>query len=304
MQQGSNARDTVIPLVPDRLFALAHPFQLDGRPVSTHPASARGFSQFNCHLLVDGEQALLIDTGVAAHESLLFEQLDAILGPASTLSVLVLRLSDFSSVSNARALAERYDIGDFIAGVVPPEELSGWLDFRPEYGTWGEPTGGGQLGSSGRRMMSAEGEVRAFDGRMLEVIRPPLQFIPTYWLFDNATGALFTSDAFTHMWRQDAPGPWLVDEIGDAPSVDELSDYLVDSRYWWLAGADTRAIAGDLSDIRTAHDIRFVCPAFGCVLSGQDVVAHHFDLMAGALAKLGEREPVGPDLVPSYQGAT
>ncbi len=50
-----------------KLYALQHPFALDGR-VSAYPASARGYSVANSYLMTQPDAALLIDTGFGKDE--------------------------------------------------------------------------------------------------------------------------------------------------------------------------------------------------------------------------------------------
>jgi hypothetical protein len=38
----------------------------------------------------------------------------------------------------------------------------------------------------------------------------PIRLIATRWLYDYATKTLFSSDLFTHLWRDTAAGPWIV----------------------------------------------------------------------------------------------
>ena len=50
-----------------KLYALQHPFALDGR-VSSYPVSARGYSVVNSYLLKQSDAAMLIDTGFGKDE--------------------------------------------------------------------------------------------------------------------------------------------------------------------------------------------------------------------------------------------
>ena len=65
----TSARDRAITtLAEGKLYALQHPYPLDGR-VSSYPASARGYSVANSYLLTQSDAALLIDTGLSARTS-------------------------------------------------------------------------------------------------------------------------------------------------------------------------------------------------------------------------------------------
>src|SRR2546430_16752879 len=54
-------------LADGKLYALQHPYALDGR-VSSYPASARGYSVANSYLLTQSDAAMLIDTGFGKDE--------------------------------------------------------------------------------------------------------------------------------------------------------------------------------------------------------------------------------------------
>ena len=62
-------------LADDQLYALQHPFALDGR-VSAYPASARGFSVANSYLLTQPDAAMLIDTGFGKDEPAIRAQIE------------------------------------------------------------------------------------------------------------------------------------------------------------------------------------------------------------------------------------
>ena len=52
-------------------------------------------------------------------------------------------------------------------------------------------------------------------GRPIDVMQAPIRLIATRWLYDRATRTLFSSDLFTHVWRDRADGPWIVTDDDD-----------------------------------------------------------------------------------------
>jgi hypothetical protein len=295
--------DTVITLLDDRLFALTHPFELDGRPVSTYPQAARGYSTYNCYFVLDGDQALLIDTGMLINEQDVVRALDDLLPRGTVLSILASRVAEFSSTSNTRVIAERYPINRIMATVgVPSEELNKWLDFS---GGWRQPNGNGKLGDAHRETLAGQAyaPIGPRDGsadRKLEIVRTKLQLLPISWLYDDETRTMFTADTFTHMWRATAAGPFCIDEVAPSPTAEQLADFMVQTRFWWLAGANTQPLREDIAEIRHNHPIDCIAPAAGCILRGRAVVDHHFELMEEALTLLADAPPVGAELVPYY----
>jgi hypothetical protein len=69
----SPASGRILPISSERLVALVHPYELDGR-VSSHPLDERGFSTMNCYLFLEDEHALLYSTGYSVHEQALMTQ--------------------------------------------------------------------------------------------------------------------------------------------------------------------------------------------------------------------------------------
>ena len=76
-ETGGAARG-IAALADGKLYALQHPYALDGR-VSSYPASARGFSVANSYLLTQSDAAMLIDTGFGKDEQAIRSQIEALI---------------------------------------------------------------------------------------------------------------------------------------------------------------------------------------------------------------------------------
>src|SRR4030095_14824539 len=83
----------IVAIAEGKLYALQHPYALDGR-VSSYPASARGFSVANSYLLTQSDAAMLIDTGFGKDEPVIRAQIESLIAPGLPLSLLPLRLND------------------------------------------------------------------------------------------------------------------------------------------------------------------------------------------------------------------
>ena len=68
-------RGGIAAIAEGKLYALQHPFALDGR-VSSYPASARGYSVANSYLLTQSDAAMLIDTGFGKDEPVIRAQIE------------------------------------------------------------------------------------------------------------------------------------------------------------------------------------------------------------------------------------
>src|SRR3981189_3529223 len=73
-------------LAEGKLYALQHPYTLDGR-VSSYPASARGFSVANSYLLTQGDAAMLIDPGFGKDEPAIRGEIEQLIAPTLPLSL-------------------------------------------------------------------------------------------------------------------------------------------------------------------------------------------------------------------------
>src|SRR4029453_7202577 len=92
-----------------KLYALQHPYALDGR-VSSYPASARGFSVANSYLLTQCDAAMLIDTGFGKDEPTIRAQIESLIAPGLPLSMFPLRLNAFMSINNPEPFAGHFNL--------------------------------------------------------------------------------------------------------------------------------------------------------------------------------------------------
>src|SRR5213078_5401297 len=126
-----NARETsafaggIAALATGKLYALQHPFALDGR-VSSYPASARGYSVANCYLLTQSDAAMLIDTGFGKDEPVIRAQIESLITPGLPLSLFPLRLNEFMSINNVEAFAGHFNVETCYTSNV---DAALWFDF-------------------------------------------------------------------------------------------------------------------------------------------------------------------------------
>jgi hypothetical protein len=252
------------------LYALQNPFVLDGR-VSAYAASARGFSVANSYLLTERDAALLIDTGFGKDEPVIRAQIESLIAPRLPLSMFPLRLNEFMSINNVEAFAAHFNVEQCYTSNV---DAALWFDFGAK------ADGRSILGSM---RVSAVTRADTIDvgkrGRTLDVMQAPIRLIATRWLYDRATRTLFSSDLFTHVWRDRETGPWVVTEENDTTTERELRSFMLNTRYWWLEGAPTDGIRRGIDAVFDRYDIETIAPGYGCLLSGRKVVARHYRLL-------------------------
>ena len=268
-ETGGMARG-IAALAGGKLYALQHPYALDGR-VSSYPASARGFSVANSYLLTQGDAAMLIDTGFGKDEPAIRAQIESLIAPGLPLSLFPLRLNEFMSINNVETFAGHFNVEQCYTSN-PDAAL--WFDFGAK------ANGRSILDSMPITAVTRSDTIQlGKKGRPIDVMQAPIRLIATRWLYDQATRTLFSSDMFTHVWRASADGPWIVAADDDTTSARELRSFLLNTRYWWLEGAPTGSIRRGIRDVFDKYDIETIAPGYGCILHGRKVVARHVQML-------------------------
>jgi hypothetical protein len=264
-------------LAEGRLYALQHPYPLDGR-VSSYPAGARGFAVANSYLVLQNDAAMLIDTGFGKDEPAIRAQIESLTAPGLPLSLFPLRLNEFMSINNVETFAAHFNVEQCYTSNV---DAALWFDFGAK--------------ADGRSILDAmpvtavtrsDSIALGKQGRIIDVMQAPIRLIATRWLYDRATRTLFSSDMFTHVWRSHADGPWIVTEDDDRTSARELRSFLLNTRYWWLEGAPTASIRRGIAEIFANCDVETIAPGYGCILHGRKVVARHIAMLDDVLKAL------------------
>jgi hypothetical protein len=263
-------------LADDQLYALQNPFALDGR-VSSYPASARGFAVANSYLLAQPDAAMLIDTGFGKDEPVIRGQIESLIAPGLPLSMFPLRLNEFMSINNVESFAGHFNVETCYTSNI---DAALWFDF-----------GAKAEGRDILKSMKVTAVTRADtielgkEGRAVDVMQAPIRLIATRWLYDRATRTLFSSDMFTHVWRDTATGPWIVQESdnssadNDPTSLRDVRSFMLNTRYWWLEGAPTDSIRRGIGNVFDKYDIECIAPGYGCILRGRNVVARHYAML-------------------------
>jgi hypothetical protein len=258
-------------LADDQLYALQNPFALDGR-VSSYPGSARGFSVVNSYLLTQPDAAMLIDTGFGKDEALIRGQIEQLIAPGLPFSMFPLRLNEFMSINNVESFAGHFNIETCYTSN-PDAAL--WFDFGAK------ENGRGILDAMNVTAVTRADTINlGKSGRAIDVMQAPLRLIATRWLYDRATRTLFSSDMFTHVWRDSETGPWIVtDADNDSTSPRDVRSFMLNTRYWWLEGAPTDSIRRGIGNVFDKYDIETLAPGYGCILRGRNVVARHYQML-------------------------
>jgi flavorubredoxin len=266
----SNLLAEPITIVAHKLYALGACAPLDGR-VSWAPHLDGRHQAISCYLLKEDDEALLIDTGVPAHASVVLQQLERLVSPGSPLRVFLTR-PELDAVANLSSIREIYEVRYVMAG--------GSIN----------PFDGFDDATSTRRASGLLSVVRTSgldlaQGRQIRIIVPLLRFLPSYWPFDVQTRTLFTSDIFGHTDQAGAMAPEVISSLShDVTTRESVAEHLF-CKFWWLPGSKTQQIMDDLTSIFSTLDPEIVAPGHGCVLKGKDVVQRHLNLLLEVLER-------------------
>jgi hypothetical protein len=283
----------ILELSAGRVYALQSAFELNGR-ISAYPQSARGYSVGNCYLLKEGDRALLLDTGYAVYEQDILDQLSSLIGPDMPLSVFPLRLNEFMSVSNAVAIAKRFNVVECYS---PVPDIEDWIEFETLRGEERNPI----LKTTIIGSLSGEGgpRVEIGPGRIVDVMNAPIRLINTIWIYDEVSKTLFSSDMFSHLWGDREDGPWLLggNEEDDATDFPFVRSFLLNTRYWWIEGANLSPIRKAVAEVYDRFDIETIAPGYGTIMTGRRHVDKQFEVLDDVLDQL-DRTKIAPAYVP------
>ncbi len=254
-----------------KLYALQNPFALDGR-VSSYPGSARGWSVANSYLITQSDAAMLIDTGFGKDEPVIRAQIESLIAPGLPLSLFPLRLNEFMSINNVETFAGHFNVETCYTSNV---DAALWFDF-------GAQAEGRDILESMKVTAVTRADIIRLgkEGRAIDVMQAPIRLIATRWLYDRATRTLFSSDMFTHVWRDTRTGPWIVTEADNDPtSPRDVRSFMLNTRYWWLEGAPTNSIRRGIGEVFDKYDVETIAPGYGCILHGRAVVERHYRML-------------------------
>lgn len=274
----------VTALIPGLLYALQNVVELDGR-VAAFPQATSGFAPINCYLLKQGDRAMMLDTGFTAHRDSILRALEGLLGPDATLTLFPLRMNEFMSLCNAMAIADRFHVDGCISVL---RDAAFWVDL--------ESLDASEVLSANERLKTVLisgnetlqlGEAAA---RPIKLFQSPVRLIATRWVHDPQTGTLFTSDMFSGLHGVTAGEDWIIDDpADDVSTVEDMTRFLLGTRYWWLEGATTDDLRRGLGRIFDSCTITTLAPGYGKIIRGRTLVERHFAMMDEALRRLDRR---------------
>ncbi|WP_345183414.1 hypothetical protein [Microbacterium panaciterrae] len=218
---------------------------------------------------------------MAVHRDLVLDGLAERIGEGGEVSVFFTR-PEMDCVSNLESIAHRFDILRlFTGGVINPFDAFDDVSRFALRGRRQQIDGTRTVeGDALERSMSIE----VAPGRVLDVQSPLLRLLPTFWGWDAKTGALFTSDTFTHGVMDRPDGYRFIDDANEGDYTAEHVAAHLFAKYEWLPRATKRPLRDWLAETFDRLDPEVIAPSRGSVIRGRLTVRRHLELMLAALS--------------------
>jgi flavorubredoxin len=258
--------------ISDNIFVLS-----DLEPASSArswlPADASGFEPFNKFVFLEGDCALLIETGAAAHDESLQESLREIV--KDRLLVILPTRSELESIGNMGSIIDNFPRVELITTTraLPPLGLA---HMRPER----------RQSVKARRLVRGE-KLASLGFPTLDTISPIIRILNTIWIYDHRSGVLFTSDFFSNELLPDRETPVIRRDAKNLPDSASLRRSIL-ARFDWLERARTGALEKQWDDLFGRIKPKGLAPSLGRVTLGRDVASDVFDLYRRALFEVAD----------------
>lgn len=265
-----------VELVAGKLYLLGDSIALDGR-ISWVPAETRGWQPLNTYVLIEDDTVLVIDPGVYAQRTIVREQLATLVAPGRKLSIFLTR-PEPDVTGNIGELASCYPVERLYAGGGPNPfdafESANLMD----------PASRGNRIQMERMLPGFQMPLGADRG--VEMLRPTIRLLSTFWGYDAATRTLFTSDSFGHTVQAQRDDDRVLRD--GAPSQSDTASVKAHllAKFGWLAHARTRSIINNLDEMRGKRVIERIAPCHGLVIEGPTLVKQHLDALRQVLEEL------------------
>lgn len=242
--------------IADNILVLSDVVPIDGR-VSWLAPEAKGFEPYNEYLVLSDDNALLFETGVAAHGPSLVQSLKEILG-SRRLAVYPSRI-ELDSIGNLGRILE--EIPNTIVGCANPIEPTRLAHLR-DWTTPRAPFTRFPVGST----------LAEIGFPQVTVIDPAIRTLGTSWLWHKHAEVLFSADFFCNdmLAREDQS---VIRRSGNALIASEGLRASVLQKFDWLGLASTEKLLPAWDTLFATISPAVLAPVHGRVQFGAKLVA-------------------------------
>lgn len=236
----------------------------------------------SCYVVRDGSQALLIDTGLAVHREDITAGLEAVLAGASARAMIMTRREP-DSIINLPWLVRRFGVDPvYCGGALNPVDFFERVDKR---------NAEAQIHAIAKASVTwvPPGRSIKVGNLAVDVLRTRLSVLPKIHIVERVTGTLFASDSWGSL-AQPKEGPIAVVRGSDPRLAREPIAHYLGHKFDWLLGIDTGSVANDIAALAAETPDR-ICPAYGAVIEGSDLV-HSTILETAEAIRMLAKEPL------------
>ena len=272
---------SVTEICPGTIYAVGGSLPADERCGAWIPSDVRGFIPFQCYVLRDGGQFLMLDGGLPVHRNEVRAGVEALIGDTHERRFMMTR-RELDTILNLPWIAHDFKFHTlYCGGDLSPIDFFEKMDdvsFDEQIKTLVDTPFDflkpGPLGNIGRLE--------------LEMLRGALMVLPTFWFYEKTTRTLFTSDCWGFV-----PMGSAIDCPVRTPSDAELSakkvESFLDKKFDWLACIDNSPLAADLKAVFAGRVVERICPTSGCIIEGRAAVERLVEQTLEALSAMGKR---------------
>ncbi len=269
----------IVEIVPKQLYAIGGMIPAT-RPLSFFPATAKGEIPVCAYVMKDGDNFLLVDTGIAIHRREIGKAMEKLIAGCTNRQMAMTRREPDNLINLPWAVKE-FDIARVSGGgEVSPLDFFESMDFA---------NADAQLKAQTGALLNwvAPGAVVEVGKFKLDVLRPALRVLATFYLYEHATETLFGAESWGFL-TETSSHRGLIARADDRIGVDTILEYL-NTKFDWIAGSDTAPLIDELKTI-AARPIERICSNYGRVIEGRKLVRDVFDKTIEALEILKNRK--------------
>lgn len=245
-------------------------------------ADVSGWMPFQCYVLRDADQLVMLDGGFPAMRDAVREGLQELV-PGTRRRRFMMTRRELDTILNLPWIAHDFAFDSAHCG----GDLSP-IDFF-------EKIDDVSIDAQIKTLMDAPfsfvkpGEIYEIGSLRLEMIRASLMVLPTFWFYESTTRTLFTSDCFGIVPQATPRDPRMVRPRDVEITAERIRAFL-NVKFDWLRGIDNRPLAKDLEKVFSDRPVDRICPNLGCIIEGRDAVDRVLSQTLVALAEMA-KEP-------------
>ena len=273
---------SVTEICPGTIYALGGSLPA-GRPCDAWiPKDVKGWIPFQCYVLRDGGQFLMLDGGLPVHRDEVRQGIAALIGASHERRFMMTR-RELDTILNLPWITHDFEFQTLYCG----GDLSP-IDFFEKMDDANADAQIKTLVDTPFHFLKP-GPVARIGVLDLEMVRASLMVLPTFWFYEATTRTLFSSDCWGFLPQAGPTSPRMRTPADEEISAERIEKFL-GVKFDWLGSIDNSPLASDLKKVFDDRPIDRICPNFGCVIEGRAAVERVLDQTLRALETMARYE--------------